>query len=224
MKKPYIKKYGKISKFTVWIVDGNYIRENIDEEFTNFGQHYRFRFIPKNEFWIDKEYGIGREERFFIDHMLVENRLMGEGKSYNNALNKADMIERSERQKLKIIKKKEVLIKKVCRKLLKKYSKNNLKVYIVNGRLVRSIFFIDFTEGGHDKVYNFIPKNEIWIDDDVNPKERKFILLHEVHERNLISKGLKYQEAHKESSEIEYYYRHNPKKIDKILSGEIKNS
>jgi hypothetical protein len=38
---------------TVRIVDGVYICGHMDEEFTNFGQHYRFKFIPKNEFWID---------------------------------------------------------------------------------------------------------------------------------------------------------------------------
>jgi hypothetical protein len=27
----------------------------MDEEFTNFGQHYRYPYIPKNELWIDQE-------------------------------------------------------------------------------------------------------------------------------------------------------------------------
>jgi hypothetical protein len=29
----------------------------MDEEFTNFGQHYRYPYIPKNELWIDQEAG-----------------------------------------------------------------------------------------------------------------------------------------------------------------------
>ena len=48
MKKPYIKKYKSINGFDVWIVDGKYIRDKINEEFTNFGLNSRFRFIPKN--------------------------------------------------------------------------------------------------------------------------------------------------------------------------------
>ena len=43
MKEPYIKKFLEIAEFKVYIVDGKFIREKIDEEFTNFGQHYRFK-------------------------------------------------------------------------------------------------------------------------------------------------------------------------------------
>ncbi len=32
-----------------------------------------------------------------------------------------------------------------------------VQVWIVNGRLVRSVFDIDFTAGGHDYVYEFVP-------------------------------------------------------------------
>jgi len=49
VEKPYLKRYTSISGFIVWIVDGKYIRENVDEEFTNCGAHYRFKFIPENE-------------------------------------------------------------------------------------------------------------------------------------------------------------------------------
>ncbi len=59
-------------------------------------------------------------------------------------------------------------------KFLKSYSRK-VKVWIVDGEAVRDLFFIDFTEGGYDKVYPFIPSGEIWIDDDVFPRERKFI-------------------------------------------------
>jgi hypothetical protein len=41
---PYInKREGLI----VRVVDGAYIRGHIDEEFTNFGQHYRYKYIPE---------------------------------------------------------------------------------------------------------------------------------------------------------------------------------
>ncbi len=52
---PYIKKVGERGKIFIWIVDGTYVRTHLDEEFTNFGQHYRFKCIPKDEFWLDKE-------------------------------------------------------------------------------------------------------------------------------------------------------------------------
>ncbi len=228
MKKPYVKKYTKIVGFTVWIVDGKYIRDNIDEEFTNYGQHYRFKFIPKKEFWIDKEHGYGREEKYFVDHLLAEYKFMSNGMNYDSAIEKADLIEKRERSKdilfRQIKEKKETkkkIINQVHKKLLKRYSKK-IRVWVINGMLVRNIFFIDFTEGGHDKVYDFIPQNEIWLDDDTGLKERKFILLHEIHERNLMAKGKDYETAHKSSSEIEYFCRHHPNKIDRKLKEEFK--
>jgi len=49
----YIKKVEQRSKITVWVVDGTYVRTHLDEEFTNYGQHYGFKCIPKDEFWLD---------------------------------------------------------------------------------------------------------------------------------------------------------------------------
>ena len=49
---------------------------------------------------------------------------------------------------------------------------------------MRSVFDIDFTAGGHDYVYEFVPENEVWIDDDIEEQERGYVLLHELHERN----------------------------------------
>jgi hypothetical protein len=224
-KKFYIKKYEEVAGFKVWIVDGDYIRKNVDIEFTNFGQHYRFSFIPKNEFWIDKEYS-HNEKKFYITNMLVTSRLISDGKNYEEAVARADAIEHKERSKSKLIQSKikmipkKKLIQNVHKRLLIKYSKN-IKVWIVNGELVRDLFFLDFTEGGHDKVYPFVPLNEIWLDDDNTTKERKFILLHEVHERNLMNKGWNYEKAHKSASEIEYSCRRNPKILEKNLINEL---
>ena len=54
IKLPYLEKMDERAGLQVWIVDGSYIRGHIDEEFTNFGQHYRYKYIPENEFWIDQ--------------------------------------------------------------------------------------------------------------------------------------------------------------------------
>ncbi len=214
MQKPYIKQIDTISKFTVWLVDGKYIRENIDEEFTNFGQHYRFKFIPLNEFWIDHERVPG-EEYFFIHHLLVENRLMAAGMSYRQAIDKADLAEKRERRKVDIgqkglrVKPTPEKLAMIHGRLLKTYCKY-LSIWIVDGRAVRDLYDIDFTEGGHDKVYPFVPPGEIWLDDDLTPGERKFVLLHELHERHLMSGGMSYPQAHYDSSHIEYYCRQHP--------------
>src|SRR3989344_4201315 len=228
MKKPYLKKHSSVSKFTVWIVDGEYVRDNINEEFTNFGQHYRFPFIPKYEFWIDKEYS-GDETRFYIDHLLVENRLMAGGKKFCLALDLADRIEKRERSKSRLIIKKlkrnihsPEIINRIHKKLLTSYS-SEVKVWIVDGALVRDLFFIDFTEGGPYRVYHFIPPGEIWIDDDLSSKERKFIVLHELHELNRMAKGWGYSSAHRSASELEYICRHHPTRLKKMIKLEMEN-
>jgi len=163
--------------------------------------------------------------------MLHENKLMSEGVDYNKAIEVADIVELKERQKSLLFKESNNLkkvniggvIKKIHIRQIKKYSKN-IQVWIVNGELIRDLFCIDFTEGGHDKVYRFIPKNEIWIDNDILRAEFRYVLLHEMHERILMSKGLDYHSAHIDSSHIEFYCRHHPKELPVKLKQEIDNT
>ncbi len=223
LKLPYLKKIGQRGKIIIWIVDGTYVRTHIDEEFTNCGQHYNFKFIPKYEFWLDHE-GKPDEQKFFIDHLLVEHRLMEKGVSYNDALEQADKVELAERKKSgdvrKLTKGKNLPdAKKVHVRLWKKLE-TPVSVWIVDGRLVRSVFDIDFTEGGHDYVYEFVPQNEVWIDNDLDEIERPYVLLHELHERNLMAKGWDYDRAHEDSSKIENHCRHNPNELHIALGNE----
>ena len=231
MRSYYIKKYRKISKFDVWIVDGNYIRTKIDMDFTNFDHHYCCSYIPKNEFWID-DAAVKGEEEYYIKHLLIEYKLMKEGMSYNDASDEASIIEIKARENSKLfreIKKlpKKEIIKKIHKALLEEYSKK-IKIWIVNGKMVRDLLFIKFTAGGHDKVYSFIPKNEIWIDDCIFPEERKFVVLHELYERKLICDGKIYdteekerksESAHLAANELELFYRKHPKNINKRING-----
>jgi hypothetical protein len=227
MKKPYIQKFLRLAGFTVWIVDGKYIRDKINEEFTNYGQSYLFSFIPKNEFWIDKEH-IKGEERYYIGSMLLINRLMGAGMPHKKAAKKADIMEKGERAKSLLMKslgrlKKypRGLIDSVHKNLLGKYGTRNIKIWRVNGEAVRGLFFLDFTEGGHGYVYPFIPKEEIWIDDDIEQDETGFVLLHELHERRLMAKQFSYSKAHEKASAAEFYLRHHKKGLNKALKKEI---
>jgi hypothetical protein len=83
----------------------------------------------------------------------------------------------------------------------------NVHVWLVSGEAVRTLYFLDFTEGGHDKVYPFVPDNEVWIDDDLGEGERKFVLIHELYERWLMARGKEYEEAHYPSSSLEFFCR-----------------
>lgn len=230
MEKPYVKKIKEVSGYIAWYVDGQYIRTNIDEEFTNFGNHYshqgKFRFIPEKDLWIDDEKTEG-EADFYIADMLAYIKAFKEGKGYKKAAESADLAERKEREKSVLARtalKKANIKKDIAPAIYKKllYHKGNMKIWVVDGEAVRDIFYIDFTEGGHDKVYKFVPHDEIWLDDDLSAKERKFVLLHEIHERNLMAKGMNYNNAHKDSSRIEFYARHHPKEIAKLLEDEFK--
>ncbi len=89
---------------------------------------------------------------------------MGKGVPYNQALEAADKFERAERKRAGDVKK---MTKggnlpnpeQVHVRLWKKLE-TPVRVWIVDGRLVRSVFDVEFTEGGHDYVYEFVPENE----------------------------------------------------------------
>ncbi len=153
---------------------------------------------------------------------------MAGGMPYDKALERADAVERRERHKTELVREiaalpKAGIVENIHKRLLKKYS-GTVKVWVVNGELVRSLYFIDFTEGGHDKVYHFVPKNEVWIDDDLDLEERRFVLLHELHERHLMSLGWPYFKAHNSASKIEYVCRANPEELEAGLRLEMANN
>jgi len=224
LKPPYLSRIDQRGDLVAWIVDGSYIRGHIDEEFTNFGQHYRFPYIPETELWLDQE-AQHDERRFFIEHLLVEHRLMKQGMSYADAIVQADRCERKERRRAGDIRTATRSGQALpngadMHEQMWKRLENGVTVWIVNGRAVRSTFDIDFTEGGHDKVYEFVPEGEVWIDDAIIPNERGYVLLHELHERNRMAGGWPYSKAHAESSSREYRCRHHPDELHDALAAE----
>lgn len=220
---PYVELIQKIGALRVWTVDGSFVRKNISEEFTNFGHHYTYPEIPKNELWIDVVHSPA-EYRFYLHHMLTERRLMARGTSGEEARKIANKEERKLRLRTRDVK--EVMQDDrlpnpdaVHERLWKKLA-NGVEVWYVKGRLVRSVYDIEFTQGGHEHVYEFVPKNEVWIDNDVHEDERGFVVFHELHERNLMEKGKDYDAAHEESSRRERYYRAHPAELHEGLSAE----
>jgi hypothetical protein len=84
------------------------------------------------------------------------------------------------------------------------------KIYIVDGNYVRSNIAntkengIDFVEGGHDLVYKFIPKGEIWVEKMLSKQDEKMNALHEIYEHTL-QKHLhqSYDTAHENTQTVE---------------------
>lgn len=205
----------------MWIVDGDWVRANLNPDFTNFGQHFRFNFIPKYEWWVDTEASSG-ELKYYIDHLKVEYNEMSRGASYRDALDKADRLEKSERSKRininNSIKSPQYLAKIAKVKYL--FSLGNVKVFIVDGEFVREVFDIDFTEGGNSKAYSWIPQNEIWVDNDVDKKEQRFVIIHEYTEVMLMNRGYSYPDAHQVALKAEIDARHTMGHlIDSVTSG-----
>lgn len=206
IKKPYIRLYRRLKHDRVWIVDGRWIRANLDDEFTNFGHHFGFKFIPKDEIWLDRQHTPG-EEKYFVRHALVERWLLSRGMARGRAIDHANRAERAARlksprlQRLARDRFAPAVMRRLRRRRLVSYGRR-LKVYVVNGELVRGLYHLDFTGGGHDFIYNFIPPNEVWIDDDLNPRERPYYVLHELNERRLMAAGWTYNRAHYESAGV----------------------
>jgi hypothetical protein len=99
-----------------------------------------------------------------------------------------------------------------------------VSVWHVDGKVVRDHFLTEYADGGHDKVYSFIPKNEIWIEDGLPENEAKFILLHELHERYLMCKGKDYAHAHLGATDVEDHYRDHPKDLEERIRKEMQNN
>ena len=49
---------------TIHLVDGTFLRNHFDSDFSQGGNGYRYRWCPKGEIWIDEQ--INPEERPFI--------------------------------------------------------------------------------------------------------------------------------------------------------------
>lgn len=91
-------------------------------------------------------------------------------------------------------------------------------VYIVNGLTVRNEIDIDYVAGGHGYVYNYIPVGEVWIDNDVSPEERPYVLLHELVEMQLMRDyGMEYDQAHEEANGVEQNARQRPDLLDLMI-------
>jgi hypothetical protein len=220
---PYLRRLERRGPLSIWLVDGAEVRKNIDIEFSNFGSHYTIDEIPQNEIWLDAETDQD-EQRFFIRHALTERKLLKAGKDAEVARKTANHEERRMRVAAgdlrKVSRGHALPDANAVRREIWKTLPSGVLVWFVKGRLVRSVYDIEFTEGGHEHVYEYIPRGEVWIDDDIHEDERGFVLFHELHERNLMADGMDYDTAHAESSKLELHYRNHPDQLHEALAAE----
>lgn len=202
---PRIRVAGRVGPFAVVEVDGPSVRRDLDPEFTNFGHHLTFPFIPRGELWVDRE-AHPDEEPFFVRHMLVEHRLMASGAPRGEAMEIADRAERDERVRVLGRRKSDTPVEHPKIRVLGRL-RSGISVWLVDGKAIRDTIHTDFTEGGNWLVYGWVPKGEIWIDNDVLPAERVFVLIHELAESLLMGRGLDYDKAHAIATRAEWARR-----------------
>lgn len=144
-------------------------------------------FIPKDEIWIDKRFK--DESQFLVKAEKLEQVLYKKiGRYWPSRWQTAKLLCRPSRKNY----------------VWKSHRRNGIIVKLVNGGLVRRTFDPAFVMGGHFFVYSsYIPKGEIWLDAKLNPKELKYILIHEEYEYRLMKKGWDYDSAHKEACLVE---------------------
>jgi len=69
-------------------------------------------------------------------------------------------------------------------------------IWIVDGARVRRDIFDEFLQGGNDQRYRFVPRNEIWIDDQLNCAEMEYQIIHQLRERASMARGADAQMAY----------------------------
>jgi hypothetical protein len=83
-----------------------------------------------------------------------------------------------------------------------------ISIFLVDGDVVEKKVDMDYVEGGHDLVYDWIPEKEIWIDSNLDSDTFKYIILHEFIERSIMEKfNLDYETAHKIANTCEKKFR-----------------
>lgn len=169
------------------LVDAHLIRNTLDTDFNiihqgssdwnTFSPKY---YIPKNEIWVDHcfadEVDFLLTSDRLVDSLQVESRA-----ALIKALRSIGFLKEGPPPTF----------------ITHRETRSPLTICTVNGKIVREYLDPEFVLGGHDLVYNYIPKNEVWIEEKMDPREIPFVLTHELEERTLMhTQGLTYDIAH----------------------------
>ena len=82
----------------IWVVDGAAVRRSIYPDFGLSGNDLAYRFIPRNEIWIDGQVSV-EETVFSINAEMAERNFLLKGIPYNDSYQKALDIITAERKK-----------------------------------------------------------------------------------------------------------------------------
>ncbi len=217
---------------TVYAVNAFAVRNvaQPDDEFGNFAACDEFpKLIPPGEIWISEKIA-PKEGIFFIANALAQKASQARGTSEDRAYDEGLEAERLLREKINGIAYRDGKPHKQVPAdiYLEEYAtlpdpRGAVKVWLVDGNLVRSYYKTDYTEGGHGYVYPWVPRPEIWIEDGVDHREVPFIVSHEYVERRLMrDEGLDYDTAHAVCSKVEFDLRKGKGATPLLASGRRK--
>jgi len=99
VEKAHVKPICSFEGVSFWFVDGKWLRDTTDIDFTAGGNPRRYSYVPEDEIWVD----VGMEPGDVVPtmiHELVECRHMRRGENYDDAHNKASQVEIIVRQQI----------------------------------------------------------------------------------------------------------------------------
>lgn len=229
--------WGNKDNYSIWIIDGNRVRQKIYKEWLYGGNEQRYVFNPKGEIWIDN--AISSEEfDLTVAHELNERHLMAKyGWEYETAHDSSLSLELIIRHKNEEIcraheaslKKtgvtdsyniKEIKSLKDSIQLQNIYripmgTRDSISIWVVDGYLVRKNIYPDFGFSGNDLAYHFIPSREIWIDGQVSCEETEYSVSLEMLERKLMREGKSYSDAYEDAVQMIRQQRETMEQIAK---------
>jgi hypothetical protein len=84
---------------------------------------------------------------------------------------------------------------------------HGLAVAIVDGTHVRDYHDSDFSQGGNGHRYDFVPRDEIWVDCQISSAEWPLVVFHECAEVERMRRGQSYSKAHDAAKRLEDQFR-----------------
>ncbi|MGD9679807.1 MAG: hypothetical protein AB7W16_01370 [Candidatus Obscuribacterales bacterium] len=184
----------------IWIVDGFKVVRDLYPPFVMGGNDQRYRFNPDDDIWIDNRIGV-EELEYTIAHELIERRLMLEnGMTYEKAHNQGLALEKKMRVRHRRSVKNHA--RKVDSMLLPFLrmpfgrARDGVRVFIVDGPLVRRELDGDFCFGANDLAADYVPAGEIWLDSAMSCEHAYYALLHQREERRRLASGMPWDDAY----------------------------
>jgi hypothetical protein len=88
-------------------------------------------------------------------------------------------------------------------------------VYLVDGAYVRDNIEVSWIGGGHGFEDDFIPEDEIWVENEPTDEDSEHLFIHEITEYLLMRYGkMAYDQAHEMANSIEAIVRGNDNQAD----------